>query len=109
MRLVKLFFISSIFLCVKGINLHAQKPATGTKPDPYRAINWTIEDGLSSEGDRMLKDVHGFLWFGPYRDNLCRFDGARFETFRPNSNKPGTIYSGGINSLKERHAFIISG
>jgi ligand-binding sensor domain-containing protein/two-component sensor histidine kinase len=43
---------------------------------------YTTTDGLSSSAvNCVMRDSHGFLWFGT-RDGLSRFDGQRFTTYR---------------------------
>ena len=49
--------------------------------EKYRAVNWTIHDGLAhSVTNIMLKDVHGFLWIAT-GGGLCRFDGSQFRKY----------------------------
>lgn len=72
------------------------------KPDQYRAIHLTMQDGLTGNlGNVMLKDVNGFLWTGSYDGELCRFDGATFKKYIPDSHKRGMIHSGQIFALVE--------
>ena len=50
----------------------------------YRAIHWTMQDGLSNDNSNiMIKDAKGFLWIGTSRIALCRFDGATFKKYIP--------------------------
>jgi signal transduction histidine kinase/ligand-binding sensor domain-containing protein len=71
------------------------------KPDQFRAINWTTDDGLSLGEHIVLKDSKGFTWVGAFMGPLLRFDGARFEKYVADPDKPGSILSEGINSLVE--------
>ncbi len=75
-----------------GITSFAQKV---NKPDQYRAIHWTMEEGLNNNiMNVMLKDAKGFLWIGIASGELTRFDGARFKTFIPDPKKQGAINAG---------------
>jgi signal transduction histidine kinase/ligand-binding sensor domain-containing protein len=52
---------------------------------------YTSADGLgSSFVDFVMRDSHGFMWFGT-RDGLSRFDGAQFVTYRidEKNSRPG--------------------
>jgi signal transduction histidine kinase len=82
-----------------GITSFAQK---GNKPDQYRAVHWTTEEGLNNNFmNVMLKDSRGFLWIGNLTGELSRFDGARFKTFIPDSKKQGAINAGQVTCLVE--------
>ncbi|MFI5131691.1 MAG: histidine kinase [Chitinophagales bacterium] len=75
---------------------------TGKKADQYRAVHWSVENGLPSDANNvMIKDVKGFLWIGSAEGELCRFDGASFKKYIPDPRKPGAINSGSIPALKE--------
>ena len=59
--------------------------------EKYRAIQWTMEDGLSWDAlNTMIKDAKGFLWIGSHSGGFCRFDGATFKKYLPDQNTPGT-------------------
>ena len=45
---------------------------------------WTARDGLDGEPSSLAQTTDGFLWVGT-SDGLYRFDGIRFEAFRPAS------------------------
>src|SRR5687767_3658135 len=88
--------------CCATDGLFAQQLQNKTKPDQYRAINWTMEDGLSDNlANVMIKDVKGFLWVGSISGELCRFDGADFKKLIPNKQKPGQINFDNIYALIE--------
>ncbi len=71
------------------------------KPNQYRAVNWTTDDGLSPGIHYIIKDSRGFTWIGALRGPLYRFDGIRLEKYDPDPDLPGSILSNGINSLIE--------
>jgi signal transduction histidine kinase/ligand-binding sensor domain-containing protein len=89
----------NLIICLAGVTCFAQKV---NKPDRYRAVLWTSQDGLNTDYfNVMLKDEKGFLWIGSFFGELTRFDGARFKTFMPDPKKPGAINAGGITALAE--------
>lgn len=46
--------------------------------------SYTLEDGLpQSEVTDIVQDTRGYLWLGTQGGGLCRFDGDRFEVWRP--------------------------
>ena len=54
-----------IVLCFATAFSVAQQRENRIKPDQYRAINWSMQDGLpSSVGNAVFKDVNRFLWLG---------------------------------------------
>ena len=88
--------------CFTGINSFAQQRQTETKPDQYRYINWTKQEGLpNEEANTMFKDAKGFLWIGSAQGALCRFDGMNFKKYLSEKEKRGTINSDKIHSFKE--------
>src|SRR4051812_21786317 len=90
-----LFFI--VFYFAGGFTIGQQ-----IKPDQYRAINWTTEDGLPSGVKHvMLKDEKGFLWVGSSQDGLSRFDGSIFKKYSPDDSTRGAINSVNIHGLTE--------
>jgi len=67
----------------------------------YRAVNWTIHDGLSqSNNNSILKDIKGFLWIGS-GNGVDRFDGSRFRNYYHDAHDRRSIAGNGIMSLKE--------
>jgi len=85
-----------------GIESFSQQTKSQNKPDEYRAVLWTSQDGLLSEGTNfMIKDSKGFLWIGASGVELSRFDGAKFKRYNPDPNKRGSINSIGISSFVE--------
>jgi signal transduction histidine kinase/streptogramin lyase len=103
MKRVKIFIISFLISigCLTGSDSKAQQGRAEFKPDQYRAINWTADDGLSVGIHFVLKDSKGFTWVGSFYGPLFRFDGAHFEKYLPDPNKQGTILADEINSLLE--------
>src|SRR5688572_26826056 len=92
-------FLSTLIICLAGIASVAQKV---NKPDQYRAVHWTMEEGLNEAGmNVMFKDAKGFLWIGSVGGELTRFDGARFKRFIPDPKKPGAINAGRITAFVE--------
>jgi ligand-binding sensor domain-containing protein len=95
---IKLFLLNLI-ICLAGVTCFAQKV---NKPDQYRAVLWTSQDGLNTDYlNVMLKDAKGFLWIGSTVGELTRFDGARFKRFIPNPKKPGAINASGVTAFVE--------
>jgi hypothetical protein len=95
---IKLFLLSLI-ICLACSTSFAQKV---NKPDQYRTVHWTMEDGLNEAGmNVMLKDAKGFLWIGTVGGELSRFDGARFKRYMPDPKKPGAINAGRITAFVE--------
>jgi len=102
--LAKKIIISFLILIafLPGIDSISQQPYKEIKPDQYRAVHWTTQDGLSNDQSNvMIKDVKGFLWLGSAGGALCRFDGARFKKYFPEPNKSGAINSDAIFGFVE--------
>ena len=96
-----LLFITFCFAAATSV---AQQIKTVNAPVSYRAINWTVEDGLSAyDRHAMIKDSKGFLWIGSSNTGgeLCRFDGATFKKYIPDPQKSGAINSDYIQSFEE--------
>ena len=96
-----LLFITFCFAAATSV---AQQIKTVNAPVSYRAINWTVEDGLSAyDMHAMIKDSKGFLWIGSTNPGgeLCRFDGATFKKYIPDPQKSGAINSDYIQSFEE--------
>ncbi|HZI53765.1 MAG TPA: hypothetical protein VFD56_08685, partial [Chitinophagaceae bacterium] len=54
-----------LIACLAVKHCFSQQTKKENKPDQYRAVHWTKEDGLSADGmNAMIKDVKGFLWIG---------------------------------------------
>ncbi|MBN1893615.1 hybrid sensor histidine kinase/response regulator, partial [bacterium] len=65
----------------------------------FRHLN--IGDGLSQNTvSCILQDREGFMWFGT-EDGLNRYDGGRFEVFRPDPSDPKSLSDGFIQCLAE--------
>ena len=59
-----------------------------------RFTHLSTEEGLSqSRVDHILQDAQGFLWIGTY-NGLNRYDGYRFEHYKPEASNPNSI--GGV-------------
>ena len=85
-----------------GENSFSQASVKKTTENQYRAVHWTMENGLSTDGmNTMIKDAKGFLWFGSIYGAFCRFDGATFKKFLPDPSDCNTIISDKIMSFKE--------
>ena len=98
---IKKPFLFSI-ACLAAIVSIAQLSQKGIKPDQYRAIHWSMKDGLTDNlMNIMIKDAQGFLWVGSLTGELCRFDGASFKKYIPDLYKRGAINSGNISALIE--------
>jgi PAS domain S-box-containing protein len=55
---------------------------------------FSVEQGLSeSRVEHMLQDRQGFMWFGTF-NGLNRYDGYRFQSYKPEANNPNSI--GGV-------------
>src|SRR6188474_219644 len=89
----------TLIIHLAGITSFAQEV---DKPDQYRAIHWTMEEGLNNNVmNVMFKDAKGFLWIGNVNGELTRFDGARFKTFIPDAKKQGAINAGPVRTFVE--------
>ena len=54
-----------LIVCFTGNYCFSQQIKKETKPDQYRAVHWTQQNGLSNDrGNAMIKDANGFLWIG---------------------------------------------
>ena len=96
-----LLFVTFCFAAAISV---AQQIKSVSAPDSYRAVNWTVQDGLPAFGlFTMIKDSKGFLWIGStdLGGELCRFDGATFKKYFPDPQKSGAINSDYIQSFEE--------
>ena len=92
-----------LIACLTGNYSFSQQHKKEIKPDQYRAVHWTMEDGLSCDGvNTMIKDAKGFLWIGSNGGGFCRFDGASFKKYLPDPNNRNTINSDKIISFDRR-------
>ena len=65
-----------------------------TEGKDIRFTHLSTEEGLSqSRVDHMLQDAQGFLWIGTY-NGLNRYDGYRFQHYKPEANNPNGM--GGV-------------
>ncbi len=88
-------------LCFAAGFSNAQQAIKKNGENNYRAVQWTIHDGLSqSETYYMLKDVNGFLWIGT-KIGLNRFDGSTFKTYYHDLKNKHTIAGNNILGLTE--------
>ena len=106
-----LLFITFCFAAAISV---AQQIKSVSAPVSYRAINWTVKDGLSAYGmHAMIKDSKGFLWIGSSNagGELCRFDGATFKKYIPDPQKSASYFSPALvthrhyNKIKQRNNF----
>jgi hypothetical protein len=106
-----LLFLTCWFVAAISV---AQQIKSVSAPVSYRAINWTVQDGLSAYGmHAMIKDSKGFLWFGSTSigGELCRFDGATFKKYIPDPQKsvsyfsPALITQRNYNTIQQRDNF----
>jgi len=84
-----------VIVCFAGRYCFAQQQKKEIKEVQYRAVHWTVEEGLNKERwhTAMIKDVNGFLWVGSSHGELSRFDGYRFQQYYPDIKKHGAIRS----------------
>ena len=76
-----------IVTCLYSSLSIAQTPVNNIAQSTFRAIPWTIYDGLAFGGNScMLKDVDGFVWIGS-ANGLSRFDGNTFKNFFPDKKE----------------------
>jgi ligand-binding sensor domain-containing protein len=82
-----------VVLCAIGFSSSSQDPS-GSTSDQYRAVHWTIKEGLS-EGSNvgMIKDVNGFLWITSHL-GLNRFDGNNFKKYYSDKSKKNNAVAG---------------
>ena len=67
-----------------------------------RFNNYTIEDGLSQNSVfAILKDHHGFMWFGTRTGGLNKFNGYSFINYKKKVNDSLSISSNEILALHE--------
>src|SRR6476646_3380120 len=93
-----------ITLCVAAAISDAQQIKSVSAPVSYRAINLTVQDGLSAyDMHAMIKDSKGFLWIGSsiMGGELCRFDGSTFKKYIPDPQKSDALNSYYIQSFEE--------
>ena len=82
-----LFFLSAAYCS-------GQEAKNVTIADPFRAIHWGLDEGISQgEVYSMIKDHNGFLWMGT-AFGLNRFDGATFKKYFADRNKKNTTIIG---------------
>ena len=62
---------------------------------------YTTENGLSqNDVNDIYQDKDGFMWFGTH-DGLNKFDGYRFDIYKPEPNKKNSIISNLIWKIVE--------
>jgi len=99
MMLKKLIFFT--ITCFASSFTYAQQLEQQTVKNDYRAIHWSIYEGLSQgENYYVLKDVNGFLWIGT-KHGLNRFDGSLFKIYYHDPHNNRTIAGNYINGLTE--------
>ena len=88
-------------LCLSGAFSIAQRAHKVTAENKYRAVHWTIYDGVSQgENYYMLKDGSGFLWIGSM-NGLNRFDGNLIKKYYHDPHDEHSIVGSFINGLIE--------
>ena len=97
-------FISMLFVFLNAFPPHSfsQKIRIQNTDNKYRAIHWTVQEGLSQGRNMdMIKDANGFLWISSSR-GLNRFDGSNFRKyFADKAKKNNTIAGDDIVGLIE--------
>jgi PAS domain S-box-containing protein len=64
-----------------------------------RFTRYSVEQGLSeSRVEHVLQDHQGFMWFGTF-NGLNRYDGYRFQSYKPEANNPNSIAGVYITAL----------
>src|SRR5215510_5736170 len=102
--LVSTKIILLLSICCAFLFSVAQQNKSESAPGSYRAVNLTIQDGLSDYGlHAMMKDSKGFMWIGSTSNQgeLCRFDGGTIKKYMPDPQKSGAINSDYIQSFEE--------
>jgi signal transduction histidine kinase/ligand-binding sensor domain-containing protein len=80
---------------------HAQQTLNKTAENKFRAVHWTIYDGISQgENYSMIKDASGFLWIGS-RHGLNRFDGNIIKNYYHDPHNKRTIAGNLISGFIE--------
>lgn len=75
--------------------------AQAGQPDHYQPLDqmrhtaWTAKDGLVGLPNALAQTTDGFLWIGT-SDGLFRFDGVRFERYRP---AEGALFAVAVSTL----------
>ncbi|HEY4323372.1 MAG TPA: ATP-binding protein [Mucilaginibacter sp.] len=91
----------ALLFCFISIFAYAQEAKKSPVEDNYRAIHWTIYDGLSQgENYYILKDADGFFWIGT-KHGLNRFDGNLFKIYYHDPHNSHTMAGSLINGLAE--------
>jgi signal transduction histidine kinase/ligand-binding sensor domain-containing protein len=84
--------LAAISWLLIGASAFGQSPGTQTLFQMYHS-SWTIRDGVPSNIEAIVQTRDGYLWMGTDA-GLFRFDGRKFERYRPSSGDPllpGTI------------------
>ena len=75
------------------------QPMAPAEAMPFRIDAIGVTDGLTQGSVYyMLKDSRGFMWFGT-QDGLNRYDGHRFQTYRPVFTPQGQPQPGSIRGI----------
>ncbi len=96
-RLIYLHFVSLLFWAFALFGF-----ASGfAQENNVRFNHITTEDGLSQSAVRcILKDKHGFMWFGTH-DGLNKYDGYKFTVYRNNPKDPHSLSSNSVQVIYE--------
>ena len=93
--------VVSVVFCLNTSFSYAQPAREKATENSYRAVHWTIYDGLSqAETYYILKDVNGFVWIGT-KNGLNRFDGNLFKNYYHDPHDKNTIAGSYILGLVE--------
>ncbi len=96
-----LYILVSLVVCLNAGFSNAQQSRQNATENKYRAVHWTIYDGLSqAETYYILKDVNGFVWIGT-KNGLNRFDGNLIKNYYHDPRDKKTIGGNYTNGLVE--------
>jgi ligand-binding sensor domain-containing protein len=96
---LNLLFIAAILILPAGLN--AQQTQNKNIENKFRAVHWTIYDGISQgENYFMIKDASGFLWIGS-KHGLNRFDGNIIKIYYHDPHNKRTIAGNLISGFIE--------
>ena len=77
------------------------------KGKDIRFTHYSTEQGLSqSRVDHMMQDTQGFLWIGT-SNGLNRFDGYRFQIYKPEANNLNSLSGVNIYSLFQDRSGVL--
>ncbi len=69
----------------------------------YDFLRYSISEGLpQSQVYAAMQDSRGYMWFGTQGGGVCRFDGARFETFTDENGLPSNYVNAVFEDSRNR-------